>query len=205
MSNPSRKRPKPVNEQNRKQIIIVAVLGAALIGVLVYQFVLTGSPTPPAAPAGNAQSASVAPGATTARPAAGRPAPGAAASATAIQDPLDPKELDSLIARIQRVTFHYPEVPGRDPLVPLIREGLRLEQGGILPITGPGAISVINKQVTAIIWNDSVQWAVVDDIPVWPGYVYPDGVVVEAIERDKVVFRFEDKRYPIPLKDSLKE
>lgn len=196
-----------MNEQNRKQIIFVAVLGVALVGVLVYQFVLTGSPTPPATPAGSAQSATTAPapGATTVRPAASRPAPGAAAPATAAQDPLDPKELDSLIARIQRVTFRYPEVPGRDPLVPLIREGLRLEQGGILPVTGIGAISVINKQVTAIIWNDSVQWAVVDDIPVWPGYVYPDGVVVEAIEQDKVVFRFEDKRYPIPLKDSLKE
>lgn len=185
-----------MNDQNRKQIIIAAVLGVALVGVMLYQFVLTGEPTPPAAPQPNAASQTAA--------AAPRPA-AATAVAQPDHDPLDPKTLDSLITRIQRVTFRYPEVPGRDPLIPLIREGLRLEQGGIVPISGPGVISVVSKQVSAIIWNDSVQWAVVDDIPVWAGYVYPDGVVVETIERDKVVFRFEDKRYPIPLKDSLKE
>ena len=190
-----------MNEQNRKQIIFAAALGVVLVGVLVYQFVLAGDPSPAANPqtAGSAAAPARSTPQATARPAAENMAK------PETVNPLDPKELDDLITRIQRVTFQYPEVPGRDPMVPLIREGLRLEQGGSLPLGGPAVITVVNKQVTAIIWNDSMRWAIVDDIPVWPGYVYPDGVMVESIEPDKVVFRVEDKRYPIPLKDSLKE
>lgn len=197
-----------MNEQNRKQIIFLALAGVALVGVLVYQFGFAGGTAPET---GGAQSGAAT--TTAAAPAAGgqaRLAQGGASrhgagapsdAAAAPYEPLNPAALDSLIARIQRVQFRYPANPGRDPMEPLIKEGRGFAGGGPLR-PGPGLyIDLQDKKVTGIIGNDQSRYAVVDNEVVFPGYRYPNGVWVEAIERDKVIFGFEDKRIPVPLKE----
>jgi len=185
-----------VNEKNRKQIILLGAAGAALVGVLVYQFVIAGGAAP--TPAASQTAPTAAPAARPRTPAA----PGAPREAAkAEEDPLSPAALDSILARIQRVTFRYPENPVRDPMEPLIREGTRLQTQGLMPIAGASVISLQSKRVTGIIGNDQYRYAVVDDEVVFPGYRYPDGVWVEAIERDKVIFGFEDKRIEVLLKE----
>lgn len=183
-----------MNEQNRKQIIILAVLCLAVVGVLVYQFVLKG--TTPVAPKVQQPLS----GSPTAAAAARPTAAGAPATKKPDTNPLDPKVLDDLLTQIEQVTFKYPENPERDPMDPLIREGTRLAGSGPIPLGMAGVINVEDKLVSAIVWNDSVQYAIVDDLAVYPGYQYPDGVIVDSIERDKVIFRIDDKRVPVPLR-----
>ncbi len=189
-----------MNEQ-KKQIIVLAVFGAILIGVIVFQVVRMR--TPPAVPETPAAE-SPAPRA----PAADTP-PDSRAGAQRPSDgeedyrPMDPDALDQLISRIQRVSFRYPESPGRDPMAPLVRDEM-MRPGGPGTDRTAAALPVIsptNKVVSGIIGNENARYAIVDDQPVYPGYVYPDGVQVERIEADKVIFRYEDKLIPVPLKE----
>jgi len=198
-----------VNEQNRKQIIFLAVAGVALVGVLVYQFGFAGGTTPETGgeqPGAAATAAAPVTGQTRpaqpARARTGAEPAGSGTAAAALYEPLDPAALDSLIARIQRVQFRYPENPGRDPMEPLIREGSSRFAEGMPVLSGSGTyVDLQDKKVTGIIGNDQSRYAVVDDEVVYPGYRYPNGVWVDSIERDKVIFGFEDKRIPVPLKE----
>ena len=172
----------------RKQIIILAVAGVVLLGVILMQVFRMSSPgTPPVAQTRRT------------------PAPQTTAAAIAAppqgSKPLDPEALDKLLAGIKQVTFTYPINPGRDPMIPLVRDTVAPGLGafpdlGTLAFTDPR-----NKVVSAIIGTNSQRYAVVDDDVVFPGYVYPDGVRVEAIHSDYVTFNFDDKRVDVPLKE----
>jgi hypothetical protein len=59
----------------------------------------------------------------------------------------------------------------------------------------------MNKVVSGIVWDERHSLAVVDNEVVYPGYVYADGVTVESIERDRVVFKVGDSLIQNPLKE----
>lgn len=188
-----------MNEQ-RKQIIVLAVFGVVLLGVIIFQVVRMREPAPTTQPA----TARPAPTAQTA-PAQARPA-GTPSRPAASGDyrPMDPDALQLLISRIQRVTFRYPDTPGRDPMVPLVRPQVMLGRPGSPGFTPEaGYLNPTAKVVSGVIGNPDAPFAIVDNETVYPGYVFPDGVRVEEIDltRKMVIFRYEDKLFPVPIKE----
>jgi hypothetical protein len=69
------------------------------------------------------------------------------------------------------------------------------------PAAPPTAVQVMNKVVSGIVWDERHPLSVVDNEVVYPGYVYADGVTVESIERDRVVFKVGDSLIQNPLKE----
>jgi len=180
-----------VNSQ-RRQIIIMAVLGVMFAGVLFYQFVIKGG----AAPAPATRSATAA--GKTAGPAAAAPA---AASAPAAPAEID---IDALLASIQEVDFDYEKdrVP-RDVMAPLVgKVAVRTdEEGSGAPVAPATLGKVMSKIVSGIVWDESFPVAVVDNEVVEPGYEYADGTIVESIEEDHVVFRVGESLIQVELKE----
>lgn len=174
-----------MNDQNRKQIIILAVLGIVAVGVFAYQFGLFGgADTPaPAAP----------------RPAAQRTAQAAApAPATRLQ--AVEVDVDELLQGIKVVNFDYEmSRVDRNPMSPLV--GF-VRPGDIAPVAGPGTLlDVRRKRVSGIIYDNRDPVAVVDDEIVGPGHQYPDGIRVHAIEPSRVVFQVGDALVPVEMKE----
>lgn len=193
-----------MNPEQKKQLIVVGVLGVVLVGVLLYQF--TRPMTPPvdtksvapatAAPAGG--------GGGTAAP-AGNPAatPGQPAVKTELKS--TKVNIDELLSNIKEVDFDYDhdKMP-RDPLTPLVGKMAKLkakegEEGK--PIAPATTIEVMNKAVTGILWDARRPLAVVDDEVVSPGYEYQNGAVVDSITRDRVIFKVGDSLIEVPLKE----
>jgi hypothetical protein len=169
--------------QNR-QVIILGVLIVVVIGVFVYQFVLSGS----SAPASTGTST---------------PSPAARAN-MAVTEPARLKEVsvdsDTLLSEIEVVTFSYADLRiERNPMTPLVG---RLNTGEIdLPISKPTTMEVLQKKVTGIIWDQYDPQAVVDNEVVTIGHVYPNGVKVYDIQRDRVIFQVVDSRIPVQMKE----
>lgn len=184
-----------MNPDTRKKIIL-AVLMLLAAGVVVYQ--LTRSTASPAA-SGKAGAKTAA-----AKPAGGKaaPKPGAAKPAPGANSPESIQEvdvnIDELLKEVAEVNFDYQSQHiDRDPMTPLVgivRPGLENAKNK------PSITSVINKRVTGIIYDPADPVAVVDDEVVHEGYVYPDGTVVNAIDRDKVVFKVGDSLIPVEMK-----
>lgn len=179
-----------MNEQ-RKQIMVLAIFGVILLGVVIVQVIRMREPAavaPATRPAGPVQTAAGAP----------------ATSAREDYRPMNPEALQQLISRIQRVTFRYPQTPGRDPMVPLIRTQLNLGRPGAVPFpAGDVYLNPAAKVVSALIGNPEAPFAIVDNELVYPGYEFPDGIRVDEIDlgRKHVIFRYEDKLIPVPLKE----
>lgn len=143
-------------------------------------------------------------GGTTATSTPRTPAGGTAvASAGGAIDPLtfqeDVVDIDALLKDIEVVNFDYQtEHEPRDPMSPLV--GLIRPQTGMEAQAPMTRTDVMNRKVTGIIQDPVSPAAVVDDEVVTQGYVYPDGTVVYAIERDRVVFRIGDSLVPVEMK-----
>ena len=172
-----------MNEQNRKQIIMLAVIGVVLVGVLLRQFVLNK----PAAPPAPSQS----------KPAVTAGAAGQTAPAPPSQLKTVDVDIDALLAELKPVTFNYmKEKVDRNVMTPLVG----VLGGPIAP--GPGSPGpLMMRDVTGIIWDEYDPVAVIDDEVVQVGHVYPDGTQVYAIEPNRVIFRVGDMLIPVNLKE----
>lgn len=203
-----------MNEQNKKQIIIAAVLGVILVGVLVKQFVLTPGGKTAAPAAGGAKTAQ-----------AGKPSLDKAAASGSLQQ-VD-IDIEALIKSVEVEPINYATVRvARNPMDPLVGGALQnlgagpTEQGGVTsangepgqdPAADPNAMQQPNaptplteaysKRVTGIVWDVSNPVAVVDDEVVSVGHVFPNGTQVYSIEPSRVILKVGDSTIPIEMKD----
>jgi hypothetical protein len=187
-----------MNAENRKQVIAVVALGIILVGVLGFQFLRSGNSGTTAA-----TGTAVVPS-----PAAAKPAsPPSLAGAPGLSSPLESLGsdinalLDELLKEVQVVSFDYQaQGEDRNPMTPLV--GLiqtRVPQPG--ESLTPTPFPLLQKKVSAILWNENNPLAVVDNNVVGPGHTYPDGIQVHAIARDRVIFKINDALIPIELKE----
>jgi hypothetical protein len=174
-----------MNNENRRQIIILAVLMIAAIGVFAYQFGLFGGA---AAPSGGAAPAKTAAAKKTA-------APIATTRLQAVE-----VNIDELLQGIKVVTFDYEQSRiDRNPMAPLVGY---VRPGEIQPTIVPGTLlDVRRKRVSGIVYDPRDPVAVVDDEIVGLGHEYPDGIRVYAIEADRVVFQVGDTLVPVEMKE----
>ena len=191
----------------KTQITILVVVGVLLAGVIGYQLVRKEPPPPSvggtvAKTQGAAKTGAVPPSPT------GTAAKGESASASASSPQTRIRKvdvnIDELLANIKEVDFDYEKgrLP-RDPMAPLVGTLTRKAPEGTeeQPAAPPTAVQVMNKVVSGIVWDERRPLAVVDNEVVYPGYVYADGVTVESIERDRVVFKVGDSLIQNPLKE----
>ncbi len=188
-----------MNKQ-KKQLIILAVLGVAVLGIIVFQ--MTRGTTPPT-PKGVTTVAQ--PPARTAAPAA-TTAQATAATAAKPEAPQAEINVDELLAGIQEVDFDYDRerIP-RDILTPLVGTvtAAKEQQQEMHAELVPPAIlgDILSKTVSGIVWDPSRPVAIVDNEIVYPGYQYPDGTVVASIEADAVIFKVGDSLIQVELKE----
>ena len=179
-----------MNQNNKKQIIVLGVLGAVFVAFLGRAFL--GGGGAPIAPPPNVA------------------APGAPADGTTVALQQTDIDLDALLEEIEVVTFNYPAVKiDRDPMFPLpYGSGITAPDEGESEIIRrtPGTVP---SRVIAIIWDERDPVAVVrndvegdaQDHVIYVGFKYPNGVVVSAILPDRVIFKMGDSEVPVFLKD----
>ncbi len=189
--------------ENRRQIIIAGALFIVLIGVLLYQFVLKPqSPTPSATPSTQQTSTT-----TKTRTQSTTPTTtgdtSIAPSIETLEQNVD-EIIENLLSAIQIVQFDYQKiVPPRNPMTPLV---------GIIPTNmfnpetpipntevTPG--QVLNKKISAIIWDEYQPLAIINDELVPEGYTFPDRIQVLRIEQKRVIFKLDDTIFPVRLKE----
>jgi hypothetical protein len=179
-----------MNEQNRKQIILLAVLGAVAAGVVAYQFLFAGG----AAPAPS-KAAPKAEGSAAKNTAAAKTQLAATTKLQAVD-----VDVDELLRGIKIVTFDYEQQRvDRNPMTPLVGY---VRPGELEPAIQPGTLlDVRRKRVTGIVYDARDPVAIVDDEIVAPGFQYPDGIRVQAIEPNRVVFQVGDTLVPVEMKE----
>jgi hypothetical protein len=178
---------------------MAVVLGAVLVGIVLYQFVIKGV-KPPAVP----QPVTRATGASVAKsPANPAAAAGGAASTAEAAEPVK-IDIDALLASIKEVDFDYErDRVARDVMSPLVGQvAVRTQKDGAgEPVAAATLGKVMSKIVSGIVWDESFPVAVVDNEVVEPGYEYADGTVVESIEEGYVVFRVGESLIQVELKE----
>jgi len=198
-----------MNEQNKKQIIIAVVLCVALVGVLVYQFGFAGGSAAPASSrASNTKAGST-----------------KGTERVALEKDIE-INIDELLRSVDVQPVEYAKVRvQRNPMDPLVGQvtpmsgffGGEPEGGALAGQTpdfsgAPSAVgnlsrilsSLAEKQVTAIVYdpqNKGNSIAVIDDEVVGVGYIYPNGVEVQAIEADRVILKVGDRQVPLEMKE----
>jgi len=198
-----------VNAQ-KKQLLIVGILGVVLAAVLGFE--LTKGPPGPANTAAADMSAlkKAEGGATsgTAKP----PTSTKAAPLVAKDGEMD---INKLLGEIKEVDFDFraKKMP-RDVMEPLVglttgKTGEKKTQKKGPKPGGTNVIGIMQKVISGILWDPIRPLAVVDDEVVYPGFEYKDIdgnviVVVESIEQEFVVFKFEDILIQVNLKEDLK-
>lgn len=200
-----------MNEQNKKQIIIAAVLGVVLVGVLVKQFVFAPGPAATTTAAGGAKTAQ-----------AGKAAQAKTAAPGALQQ-VD-IDIEALIKSVEVEPINYDTVRiARNPMNPLVGgpvQGISPEsnpENGVewadgepdqdnpdnaqVPFAPTPLTDAYSKRVTGIVWDVSYPVAVVDDEVVSVGHVFPNGTQVYSIEPSRVILKVGDATIPIEMKD----
>ncbi len=213
-----------MNPKQRRNVIILIVLGVATLGVLYWQFFTesdfdrqyrenlakTSVPGADATPAASTPS----PAATAAAPATGA-APAAQASAFQKAD----VNIDELIAGIKEVDFDYDQVAmDVNPMTPLVgpfapqRIAATGEEGGseATPMRHDIQALVRTLKVTGIMWDKydpmavvsfPVQGETISEV-VTRGFEFPDmGVTVHDIEKDRVILNINGVEVPIELEE----
>ncbi|HOK09308.1 MAG TPA: hypothetical protein PLT82_05770 [Candidatus Hydrogenedens sp.] len=188
--------------QNRQQIIIAGVLLVALIGVLFYQFVLN-KPKPP--------TTSTTP---TTSQTKTESTPVTTQQKTTITGEINPsiqtleqdvdKVIEDLLSAIRIVQFDYQQTPPlRNPMTPLVGVIKKSIFESEVPIPSsevtPG--QVLNKKISAIIWDEYQPLAIIDGKIVPEGYTFPDRIQVFSIEPNRILFKLEDTIFPVRLKE----
>ena len=187
-----------MDDQKKKQIIMVAVLGAVLAGVLFYQLVLAGPPTPGSVPGGDNKKETAAdtstPTTTTSRSASRGGSSGNLLETTEI----DIEELTQSV-EVQPIDYSAVRI-GRNPMAPLVG-GVNEQQ--FIPEGEDKKIVVTKRQreVTGIIWDEVNPVAIIDNMVVPEGYVFEDGVVVQVIEPTRVLLKVGEQLLPLEMKE----
>lgn len=177
-----------MNNQNPRQMIILAVLVVAAIGVVLYQ--VMGSSSETAASGGK----------------------GKTAAKKAKEDPVQrfvevDVNIDTLLEGIRAVNFDYAASRiSRDPMTPLV--GQLAEQanaeaaaGNNDPSSKNNRMEIFLKKITGIVWDKYDPRAVIDNEVVGIGYTYPSGVKIYNIEEKRVTFKDGDSLIHRDLED----
>jgi hypothetical protein len=190
-----------MDDQQKKQIMIAGVLGAVLLGVLVYQFLLAGDPPPGSAEVSGDTGKAAAAGAP--KPAAAtRPAAGAAASVNLLETTeINIEELTQSV-EVQPMDYRSVKI-ARNPMSPLVGV-VNLTEGEIdygppegEDTTRPPRV----REVAGIIWDEVNPVAIIDNMVVHEGYVFADGVVVQGIEPTRVLLKIGESIRPLEMKE----
>jgi hypothetical protein len=166
-----------VNEDNKKQIIALTVLGVLLGGVVVKN--MMGATSTPTASASTQ----------TANAAAGGAAGNAGGS---VFDEID-IDIQELVQNIKEVNFSYDdEHLARNPSAPLVGSyAIYAKKAELDNGEGPSTDNLLyeanRKKVTGIIWDSTNPMAVIDDQVVHVGYRFEEPISVKAILQDHVV------------------
>lgn len=190
-----------MNQQ--RQVIIAVILLIVLAAVLIYQFVIAKPKPPSQTPATQTQTSRQ-------HTASQQTASNANTITREIKPNIEELEenvdeiIERLLADIQVVQFNYQEiVPPRNPMTPLV--GLIpqtiFELETPIPSTEVAPGQVLNKKISAIIWDEYQPLAVIDDKLVPEGYIFPDQVQVYKIEPNRVVLKLEESLFPVRLKE----
>ncbi|MGI6137770.1 MAG: hypothetical protein ACOYI9_01925 [Candidatus Hydrogenedentales bacterium] len=195
-----------MNEQNKKQIIMAAVLGVVLVGVLVYQVMFSGPPdTGRSSDKDSTQSAkektkSTAAARRASAKAGAAPFPGSGKA-------LELSDIQAMIASVEVKPLDYmKEHIARNPMSPLV--GVLRRSGQSEASEEPTeAMSQIRidttaaREVSGIIWDSQYPLAIVDDMVVHVGFVFPNGAQVEKIEPTRVFFKVGNTIIPVEMKE----
>lgn len=171
--------------------VLAGIVGVVAVVVVIYQLMFAGGtpPTPTPPPAAGA---------------GGVPAPAVAAPVAAGEAPTRLTSvnvnIDELLKGVQEVSFDYEAMRiDRDPLDPLVGQ---IRDQNALPVTGAsGVLEIKRKRITGILYDEKNPQAVVDDEVVGIGHVYPNGVKVIEIQKDKVIFQLGDSPIPVEMKE----
>lgn len=214
-----------MNPKQRRNVIILVVVGFLMAGVLYWQFftesdfdrqyrenqerAAAGAPeaVPGAAPV---------PGAATPAPVAAAPGGAVAVQASAFQKA--DVDIDELIAGIKEVDFDYDAVAADvNPMTPLVgpfapKRVAASEDGGPESVAARQDIQALirNLRVTGIMWDQydpmavvrfPVQGETISEV-VTRGFEFPDmGVTVHDIETDRVILNINGVEVPIELEE----
>lgn len=185
-----------MNPENRRQIIILSVVGLFLAAALYYALFMGGSSAPLSDAAQAAQ--------------------GTAETIEFIEADVN---IDELIKNLTEVSFNYAEkAEARNPMTPLVGIATRPPTDSLddpnapnrprRRLSGENLIYEANRMdVTAIIWDETSPIAVVDDnvVRVGADFETRGGIVVKEITNEGVVLsvQIEDTRIDVvrPLKE----
>ncbi len=168
------------DKPNKKQFIILGILGVVLVGVLGSQLLGGKKPTAQAKQTGAKTSSK-----STAKQAAGEE------KVASVFQKVD-VNLDQLVQEIKVVEFQYDiERDDRDPTLPLVGDSMLLRARTAM-VAGEAApedlmFAAEKKKVTGIIWDEGHPLAVIDNEVVAVGFTFEEPIFVKAIERDRVV------------------
>ncbi|MCP4642115.1 MAG: general secretion pathway protein GspB [bacterium] len=202
-------------DAQKKKIAIIVVLFVAAGGLLYWQM-FGPDPEYDAYMANAAKSQQdlatqqAGGGAAPPRPAAA--APTAARVVTAPASRFKTAEVDpvELLGRVQDVEFNYDENrTARDPMAPLVGPMARPllavvsddPEGEKVGPSMEERLAVRTMALSGIVYDDVNPVAVVDNEVVTQGFSFPNGVVVEKIEADRVIMRVNEALIPIELKE----
>jgi len=165
---------------NKKQFIILGVLGVVLIGVLGSQFMGGKKSSVQAKQTGAKTSSKATDGAT-----------GEDGKVASVFQKVD-VNLDQLVQEIKVVEFEYElERDDRDPTLPLVGDSMllraRTAMAGGEQDPEDLMFAAQKKKVTGIIWDEANPLAVIDNDVVAVGFTFEEPIFVKSIERDRVV------------------
>lgn len=173
-----------MNDENKKQIIVLAVLLLALGGALWF-FIFKGSPGGPAIQAGqNTANQGALDGLM-----AAQTVPNSRISSVFQESSVD---LQELIQNIMEVEFNYAEEhDARNPTAALVGDAMLFRAMRNKVAEGSQAENLLyeasRKKVTGIIWDETEPLAVIDDQVVSVGFEFDEPIVVKSIQHDHVV------------------
>lgn len=191
-----------MNQENKKQVIVAAVLGVVLVVVLAYQYFKMGAPaTPSETGAAPGQQAAATPG--SANPANTVLAEGEDADIADLTNPnvlkaLD-EELQSLLVDTKNVEFDYAsEKVKRNPFAPTNKIsatiGINWEKESLVPEN-----IVLPQELNGVIYDEEKPFAVIDGKLVGIGHEFSRRVFLKRIERDRVLLDVDGQEYPLEL------
>jgi len=174
-----------VNQETRNRVILLAVLGVAFIGALIYAF-----NSSPGAARGKARK-----GGKNAK--GGQEATQIATIAESVKTAFvtDTVDIDSLIEKIQDVKFNYAEVQqARNPMLPLVGsiplESQKVNAADIGDKPDDDELIFIAQSMllTGLLWDNDVPLAIINNEVVHEGYTFEDyGITVKSISDTNVV------------------
>ena len=194
-------------EEQRKQYLILGVLGLTLVGAL-YWFVLREDPEMAAIRATAEQAG--APGVVGQQVASLQPVSAVPSNVGTVFVEAD-VDINQLIENIKEIDFVYGEEHNtRNPLIPLVgTSALVYSSRGQLVRNVGGEENLLyeaqRKIVSGIIWDPENPLAVINDEVVGVGHYLAEGILIKMITQDRVVLSVSSENENIEVIRELKE